>query len=230
MRFTWPVLTLLLTNIPLNETTNIITEKLFTGSTRFNGFSVYEFRKLFDLTIKNCRFLFNENLFEQVDGVGMGSPLGPIFANIFLSLYASNWLESCPSEFKPLFFRRNVDDCFILFRSRYHIIPFLNYLNSKHSRIQLTHEPGNNKSLSFLDVLINRSGGSFSTAVYRKPTFTGLLTSFDSFIPFTYKKTLIFSLNVLTLAQRTLFLAPDLRNSKAFSFKTLILKISSTVA
>ena len=35
------------------------------------------------------------------------------------------------------------------------------------------------------------STGKFSTTVYRKPTFTGLFTNFESFIPITYKRDLI---------------------------------------
>ena len=35
------------------------------------------------------------------------------------------------------------------------------------------------------------SNGIFSTSVYRKPTFTGLFTNFDSFIPILYKRGLI---------------------------------------
>ena len=30
----------------------------------------------------------------------MGSPLGPTFANIFLSYHKQNWLKNCPCEFK----------------------------------------------------------------------------------------------------------------------------------
>ena len=39
------------------------------------------------------------------------------------------------------------------------------------------------------------SNGKFSTTVYRKPTFTGLFTDFESFIPITYKRGLINSLS-----------------------------------
>ena len=38
------------------------------------------------------------------------------------------------------------------------------------------------------------SDGLLSTSVYRKPTFTGLFTNFDSFIPISYKKGLISTL------------------------------------
>ena len=35
---------------------------------------------------------------------------------------------------------------------------------------------------------------SFSTSVYREPTFSGVFTNFDSFIPLSYKTGLIWSL------------------------------------
>ena len=42
-------------------------------------------------------------------------------------------------------------------------------------------------SLSFLDVKIYRINGKFVTSVYRKPTFSGVFTNYESFIP-TYQK------------------------------------------
>ena len=46
-------------------------------------------------------FLFNGVLYQQIDGVAMGSPLGPLFANIFLSFHEKGWLSKCPADFKP---------------------------------------------------------------------------------------------------------------------------------
>ena len=94
-------------------------------------------------------------------------------------------------HFKPLHYRRYVDDSFVVFRSRDHIIPFLEYLNSKHPNIKFTYEIEKDHCLPFLDVNIMFSNGIFSTSVYRKPTFTGLFTNFDSFIPISYKRGLI---------------------------------------
>ena len=45
--------------------------------------------------------------------------------------------------------------------------------------------------LPFLDVNIMFSNGIFSTSIYWKPTFTGLFSNFDSFIPISYKRGLI---------------------------------------
>ena len=39
---------------------------------------------LLNLCTKEVNFTFTEELYQQVGGVAMGSPLGPLFANIFM--------------------------------------------------------------------------------------------------------------------------------------------------
>ena len=140
------------------------------------------------MTVKNCHFLFDGKVYHQKDGVAMGSPLGLLFANIFLSFHERTWLADCHHTFKPMFYRRYVHDCFLIFQSKEQIIPFLDYLNSKHSNVQFTHELENNGSLSLLDINVTRTNGRFSTFVFHKLTSTGLFTNFNSFIPMTYRK------------------------------------------
>ena len=183
--------TSLFTNIPLNETIDIISNRIFSNCKRFQGLNRSEFEKLLTLSVKNCHFMFNGRLFHQIDGVAMGSPLGPLFANIFMSFHEKTWLDRCPSSFKPLLYRRYVDDCFLLFRSMDHVPLFLDYLNCQHPNISFTSEIEHEGKLPFLDIDISRSSGKFTTSVYRKPTFTGLFTNFQSFIPLTYKRSLV---------------------------------------
>jgi hypothetical protein len=109
--------TSLFTNIPLDETIDIICNRLFCNAVRYHGLTQPELRKLLGFAVKNCHFLFNGVLYHQIDGVVMGSPLGPLFANIFLSFHEADWLNNCPTAFKPLLYRRYVDDCFLLFHS-----------------------------------------------------------------------------------------------------------------
>ena len=45
----------------------------------------------------------------------MGSPVGPTLANVFLVYREKNWLEHCPLEHRPLYYRRYADDIFVLF-------------------------------------------------------------------------------------------------------------------
>ena len=121
----------------------------------------------------------------------MGSPLGPALANIFMCNFENKWLKDCRHSLKPVFYRRYVDDIFVLFSS---LDQAEKYLSSKHLNINFSIEKENEARLSFLDVNIFREKGKFVTNVYRKKTFSGVYTNFDSFIPETYKTGLIKSL------------------------------------
>ena len=76
----------LFTNVPLDETIAILTEKAF----RDNWFnSTYNSKEdltdLLNVSTKGQLFKFNGALDEQTDGVAMGYPLGPLLANVFMS-------------------------------------------------------------------------------------------------------------------------------------------------
>ena len=66
------------------------------------------------MNVKNCHFLFDGKLYRQKDDVATGSPLGPLFANILFSFHERTWLVDCPHTIKPMFYRRYVDDCFLI--------------------------------------------------------------------------------------------------------------------
>ena len=184
----------LFTNVPLNETINIILELLFHERDNVNGMNKNQFKSLLEIATNDILFYFNGKLYKQIDGVAMGSPLGPTLANIFMSYYEEKWLQECPQDFKPSYYYRYVDDTFLLFRSSNHIKKFLEFLNSRHQNIKFTCEIENNNSLPFLDVNIRKMDNTFTTSVYHKPTYTGLTTRYDSFIPSKYKDNLISTL------------------------------------
>ena len=58
-------------------------------------------------------------------------------------------------------------------------------------QISLLVKIPDNGSLPFLGVLVKKSGTSFSTEVYRKPTNTGLLSHYQSHIDARYKRSLV---------------------------------------
>ena len=185
----------LFTNIPLNETIEICVGKLFPrDNMKVSGLGKKEFRSLLELATKESLFLFNKEYYSQIDGVSMGSPLGPTLANIFLCHYEEQWLNSCPTQFKPTYFKRYVDDIFCLFQNESQVKKFEKYLNSRHVNMHFTKDNEKESRLSFLDVLITRDEGTFSTSLYKKPTFSGLYLNFKSFVPDVYKKGLIFCL------------------------------------
>ena len=184
----------LFTSIPLEETIDLCTEKLFTDRDVVCNLTRNDFKELLTLATNKSLFLFDNDYYHQKDGVAMGSPLGPTLANAFLCYYEEQWLRDCPVEFAPLYYKRYVDDIFVLFRSPDHVVHFQNYMNSKHASMSFTSECENDGVMPFLDITISKENGAFTTSVYHKPTFTGLYTHADSCIPYSYKMGLILTL------------------------------------
>lgn len=149
-----------------------------------------------ELAVKNSYFLFNNDLYFQLEGVGMGLPLGPTFANTFMCYHEKKWIQDCPSSFKPILYRRYIDDCFVLFNKKENAEHFLDYINNKHSNIKFTSEVEIENKISFLDIQIERDNDEFVTSVFRKKTFSGLASSYFGFVSRCFKispvKTLIY--------------------------------------
>ena len=197
--------TSLFTNIPLHETIDIAVDLLFNN---YNiKMSKVQMKKLFMFATAQTHFLYNGEYYDQVDGVAMGSPLGPVLANIFMGHHEKVWLQEYPGE-GLLFYRRYVDDIFCLFERQEQVKEFLDYINSKHRNIKFTCEEEENNTLPFLDISISKTEGrNFGTTTYRKSTYTGLLTNFTSFASIHYKVGLI-----KTLINRTCKINSNIEN------------------
>ena len=76
----------LFTSIPFEETINISTESIHDQNDSIEGLNKSEFKGLLSLATKESYFIFNEILFKQIDGVAMGSPLGPTLPNELMRL------------------------------------------------------------------------------------------------------------------------------------------------
>ena len=191
----------LFTNIPVKETTDIATNLAFPSdadTSYYRGFSKKRFKKLLTLCTQDTYFIFNKS-YHQIEGMAMGNPLGPVFADILLSHYEVIWLNDCPPEFKPIFYRRYVDDTFLAFKTKDHIQQFHNYVNVKHHSLKFTYDIENNDSLPFIGVLVTKSDCSYQTRIYHKPTSTDLFTNFVTFAPKSHKLAAIRSLCYRTI-------------------------------
>ena len=152
------------------------------------GSSKIEFKKPLSLATKETYFVFSGKLYKQVDGVAIGSPLGPRLAKAFLVYFEMNWLQSRLFDFKPHYYWRYVDNIFVSFTTQEHLEAFCNFLNGLHANMSFTIKSEKQNRISFLDVQIIREDKTFTTSVFHKPTFSGVYTDFDNFLPsFTYK-------------------------------------------
>ena len=116
----------------------------------------------------------------QLDGVAIGSPLGPALANIFVGCHESRLFDN---TVKLDVHFRFVDDTFAIFGSELDCDHFQEKLNLLHPALKFTVEKDQNNSLNFLDVLVEKEGTGFLTSIYRKPTFTGQYIRWNSFSP-----------------------------------------------
>ena len=84
-------------------------------------------------------------MYDQIDGVAMGSPLAPVLANLFLGHHENIWLSKYQgSSFH--FYQRYVDDTFCLYNTEQDGLLFFDFLNSQHTKIKFTMEKESNNA------------------------------------------------------------------------------------
>ena len=130
----------LFTNIPLREAIDICIASLYKDD---------------EYTLKIPKDIFCNLL----DDVAMGSPLGPTLENIFKYSFENKWLKDCPHSVKPVFYKRYVDDIFVL----------LSFLDQAENERKLC-------CLSFLNINIFVKRENFSLMFIRKRPSTLILT------------------------------------------------------
>ena len=114
----------LFANILLDETINICVNRAFQNKRKVKGLLKRHIKQLMTRAVKSFCFVFNHIYCKQFEGVAMGSLLGPTFANLFLVYYEHKWLENRILQFKPKFYRRYVDDIFLMFDKKDHVKKF----------------------------------------------------------------------------------------------------------
>ena len=180
------------TNVPLEEAIHILADKAFSNNWFNNTYGLHlEKEQLFELlrvATTDQLFQFNGVLYEQKDGVAMGSPLGPLLANVFMySLEEKLHDKDAMLEF----YKRFVDNSCSLMPSTDAATDFLVTLNELHPSIRFTMEIAVDGKLPFLEMLLRKSGTVLTTEVYRKPTDSGLLLHFRCHVDNRYKDGLV---------------------------------------
>lgn len=182
----------LFTNVPVYETVELIIDAIQKYQIPCDV-PIHVLREGLLLCTTGIQFLFDGKLYTQVDGVAMGSCLGPVLADIFMGIIETRIQSIINDECK--LYVRYVDDCFLLLENEKNVDDILSHFNNVHPNIVFTYETECNDRLPFLDVLITRAGnGTSHLSIYRKPTWSGIYTNFRSFVPTSYKVGLIKSL------------------------------------
>ena len=101
--------------MPLDETIPICLDKLYSLPDP-PKLPRSVLNKLLEFATKKSHFLFDGQYYDQIDGVAMGSPLGPVLANIFMRYFEEKWVMN--GTVRPSFWYRYVDDTFTMFDSK----------------------------------------------------------------------------------------------------------------
>ena len=94
----------LFTCISLQETIQIAVELIFENNP-WQKATKCELKQLFNFATSGTHFTFNGSFYDQIDGVSMGSPLGPVLANLFMGYHEKN---GCKNLRKEIFSGTNI--------------------------------------------------------------------------------------------------------------------------
>ena len=116
----------------------------------------------------------------------MGSPLGPVLADIFMTELEKTLLPNIYIRYIK-YWRRYVDDTisYVKIGSIKHVLCLL---NSFDENIQFTFESESKGTLPFLDLLLCRNGRELTTTVYRKKTNNDIYLNWNAFAPVSWKR------------------------------------------
>lgn len=81
------------TNVALEETVDIYANAFYYSHLCTPRFPKNIFKELLLFATESIEFSFNNDMYSQIDGVMMGSPLGPLLANIFAGFQEDQLFE-----------------------------------------------------------------------------------------------------------------------------------------
>ena len=176
--------TSLYTNVPLTEAIHTCADMLYNGINTAPPVSKQTFIRLAELSSCNVLMLTHKGYVKQVDGLAMGSPPAPHFANGWLSKY-DNTIKS-----DAKLYARYMDDI-IQNMPKNEINQKLEDINNLHPALKFTIERESEGQLPFLDMKILNVQGQLSSTWYNKPTDTGLIMNFHATAPKRYKRSVV---------------------------------------
>ena len=138
----------LFTNVPLDETIEILVNRAFSNNwfntTHNLALTRTDFVDLLNVATKDQLFQFNRALYEQTDGVAMGSLLGSLLADVFMSSIE----DTLERQGKlPSFYRGYVIDTLTVMPDLATATTFLHTLISAHTSVKFTMEVKKNGKL-----------------------------------------------------------------------------------
>ena len=146
----------LFTNVPLNRTIKIILKRVYEEKLLATKLKKSTLKKLIKDTCMKTPFPSNDKVYKQIDGVSMGSSLGPVLANIIITelekIVVSNLINSGMIKF----YIRYVDDPLFLAKED-DIDNIVQQFNAFDENLKFTTDKFTDTNVHFLDIKIEDS-------------------------------------------------------------------------
>ncbi|BHF77692.1 hypothetical protein SprV_0602080100 [Sparganum proliferum] len=130
-------ITSLFANVPVIETVDYICD-VPSANHQEIGIPTKTLKELLLRCTLNVRFLFDNQLYRQIDGVAMGSPLGPLLADVYKGKLERFELSDQIKNLKH--YGRYVEDVFAIATKETDVAALLNAANQAHPSIKFTLE------------------------------------------------------------------------------------------
>ena len=173
------------TIVPLDYTIDLTLKQIYGDKEIETKISRKDVKNLLSLCTKNVHVIFGNSIYQQEDGVAMGSPLIPVLAGIFMVHLERTLMPELENFIKR--WKRYVDNTITYIKPEF-ITTVIDTLNKFHQNIKFTYEVEHNEKISFLDDLLMRWNGKLETTVFDKETNNDIYLHWQSVAPMTWKK------------------------------------------
>ena len=175
----------LFTMVLLDYTIELTLKRIYGDKEIETEISRNDMNNLLLLCTKNVYFTFENNIYQQNNGVALGHPLGPMLAGIFMVHLEKTLMPKLEKFMKA--WKRYVDGTITYIKPDF-ITDVVNILNKYHENIKITYAVEHNGKISFLDTLLMGNNRKLETTVFDKETNNNLYFHWRSFGPATWKK------------------------------------------
>ena len=160
--------------------------------------------------VLTCNYItFNDEVYLQISGTAMGTPVAVCYANIVLFYLEQDCVLAQPS---PLYYRRYIDDLFVIVRTEADAKHLVQNFNRQCTSIQLEGITIGYQGI-FLDLSISISNNQLDFCLYQKPVNKYLYIHFMS----SHSKHMLTNMIVQEIKRYRLYCSKDLDFNNAVS-------------
>lgn len=192
------------TNIPITDTIDIIFNKLKINNE--DEFFIKQLINILTIILNQNYFTYNNNIYQQNQGLAMGAPTSSIISEIFLHELDKQIYNIIKNNDPSGKYFRYVDDTLYISQNNgKNIHKIFDEINNLHKNIKFKIEEEINNKLNFLDITIHNNHNNFKFSIYRKPTQNNLIIPNSSMHPPQHKmaafNSMLYRMHRLPLSQ-----------------------------